>query len=369
MSKSNWEKNMSSHREAPSLRLGTAFTGVSALAALPLSTLVSDEILVSGTDTVSNLYANINITDLYAFQKPGDVSKAILIMNVNPMPPKLADAFDPGSIYEFRIDTNGDAVADVALRITFSSVESGQQFATIRRASGPEAAEMGDGGDILLQNAPVSFDSNPRITTVGDYSFFAGLRSDPFFFDLMGFCNNLSFTGADYFLHSDVFGIVLEVPNTAFGEYRTLGIWSRVQYYHHDEWLQAERLALPLLNILFNSGEDKLLFKETEPAQHRALFSQKFTSLLVKLGRSSQRAQEITQMLLPDMLSYDPVSSGGFFYIKPVARQGKTWDEIPAEIKETFERLGIPQAEQKYLAGVTAQYEITRCGRILRSWA
>ncbi|GLV58974.1 Fe-S cluster assembly protein SufB [Dictyobacter sp. S3.2.2.5] len=46
-----------------------------------------------------------------------------------------------------------------------------------------------------------------------------------------------------------------------------------------------------------------------------------------------------------------------FYYIKPVAQQGKNWDDIPLEIKDTFDRLGIPQAEQKYLAGVTAQYE------------
>src|SRR5699024_8251983 len=36
---------------------------------------------------------------------------------------------------------------------------------------------------------------------------------------------------------------------------------------------------------------------------------------------------------------------------------GKTWDEVPEEIKETFDKLGIPEAEQKYLAGVSAQYE------------
>jgi Fe-S cluster assembly protein SufB len=46
-----------------------------------------------------------------------------------------------------------------------------------------------------------------------------------------------------------------------------------------------------------------------------------------------------------------------YYYIKPVQQQGKTWDEVPAEIKETFDRLGIPQAERKFLAGVTAQYE------------
>lgn len=45
------------------------------------------------------------------------------------------------------------------------------------------------------------------------------------------------------------------------------------------------------------------------------------------------------------------------YYVKPSEKQGKTWDEVPAEIKATFDKLGIPQAEQKYLAGVSAQYE------------
>jgi Fe-S cluster assembly protein SufB len=46
-----------------------------------------------------------------------------------------------------------------------------------------------------------------------------------------------------------------------------------------------------------------------------------------------------------------------FYYIKPVQAQGRTWDDVPPDIKETFDRLGIPQAERKFLAGVTAQYE------------
>jgi Fe-S cluster assembly protein SufB len=46
-----------------------------------------------------------------------------------------------------------------------------------------------------------------------------------------------------------------------------------------------------------------------------------------------------------------------YYYLKPTTEQGKTWDEVPEEIKETFEKLGIPQAERKYLAGVKAQFE------------
>src|SRR5579862_2913818 len=46
-----------------------------------------------------------------------------------------------------------------------------------------------------------------------------------------------------------------------------------------------------------------------------------------------------------------------YYYIKPTQEAGKTWDDLPAEIKDTFEQLGIPEAERKYLAGVGAQYE------------
>ena len=46
-----------------------------------------------------------------------------------------------------------------------------------------------------------------------------------------------------------------------------------------------------------------------------------------------------------------------YYYIKPADRQGRTWEEVPEEIKRTFDRLGIPEAEKKYLAGVKAQYE------------
>lgn len=46
-----------------------------------------------------------------------------------------------------------------------------------------------------------------------------------------------------------------------------------------------------------------------------------------------------------------------FYYLKPTDHQGKTWDDVPAEIKETFDKLGIPEAEKKYLAGVKAQFE------------
>jgi Fe-S cluster assembly protein SufB len=46
-----------------------------------------------------------------------------------------------------------------------------------------------------------------------------------------------------------------------------------------------------------------------------------------------------------------------YYYVKPTEKEETSWDDIPESIKNTFDRLGIPEAEQKFLAGVGAQYE------------
>lgn len=46
-----------------------------------------------------------------------------------------------------------------------------------------------------------------------------------------------------------------------------------------------------------------------------------------------------------------------YYYLKPTDHQGRTWDDVPQEIKDTFDKLGIPEAERKFLSGVKAQFE------------
>jgi len=46
-----------------------------------------------------------------------------------------------------------------------------------------------------------------------------------------------------------------------------------------------------------------------------------------------------------------------YYYVKPTVQEESSWDDIPDSIKNTFDKLGIPEAEQKFLAGVGAQYE------------
>src|SRR6476619_2054596 len=94
--------------------------------------------------------ARLDFTDLYAFPKPGEAGKSLLIMNVhpsavvNPPGPTTAEPFSPEALYEFKID--GDAVADIAYRVRFSSSGDGSQTATLRYVEGAQAAGMsGDG--------------------------------------------------------------------------------------------------------------------------------------------------------------------------------------------------------------------------------
>ena len=99
----------------------------------------------------------LDLTDLYAFPKPGDAGKSILIMNVhpsvhdyldreNPLGPTTAEPFAPEALYELKIDTDGDAVADIAYRVHFSSSAGGAQTATLRRVEGSQASGAGDSG-------------------------------------------------------------------------------------------------------------------------------------------------------------------------------------------------------------------------------
>jgi len=46
-----------------------------------------------------------------------------------------------------------------------------------------------------------------------------------------------------------------------------------------------------------------------------------------------------------------------YYYVKPSSEEAKTWEDVPADMKRTFDKLGIPEAEQKFLAGVGAQYD------------
>jgi len=83
------------------------------------------------------------------------------------------------------------------------------------------------------------------VTQVGDFRFFFGWRSDPFFFDVNGNFNHMQFTGDDFFKDKNVCSIALELPNSELGTNK-VGIWARTIDKTADGWIQADRGGRPL---------------------------------------------------------------------------------------------------------------------------
>src|SRR5205809_8140487 len=121
--------------------------------------------------------ARLDLTDLYAFPKPSEADKSILIMNVhpsavvNPAGSTTREPFAPKALYELKIDTNGDAVADIAYRVRFSRSQGDPLSATLRRADGAQAAGPGDGGQVVIEGAPVSAGRGALVAEGVDYRF------------------------------------------------------------------------------------------------------------------------------------------------------------------------------------------------------
>ncbi len=232
--------------------------------------------------------ARLDMTDLYAFTKPGDPDKSILILNVHPSfrldspEPTTSEPFKPGALYEFKIDTNGDAVADVCYSVRFASSENGKQTATVRRLQGKQAGGMGDDGKVVVQQAPVSVGKEALVTQVGDFRFFFGWRSDPFFFDVNGNFNHMQFTGDDFFKDKNVCSIALELPNSELGTNK-VGIWA-----------------------LFLPGEKKEDYLLGQPADDDRFIGVFAHELEHSGGYSPDEAGNVARKLLPDILRYDP---------------------------------------------------------------
>jgi hypothetical protein len=260
--------------------------------------------------------ARLDLTDLYAFPKPGNASKSVLVMNVHPSavvnPPGLAttEPFAPEALYELKIDTNGDAVADIAYRVRFAVSEDGSQTATLRRAEGAQAAGTDDGGQVIIESAPVSMGRDARVTEAREYRFFAGWRSDPFFFDTQGALNNLQFTGNDFFADKNVCSIVLEMPNSELGR-KPVDLWARTLVEEVDGWVQADRGALPA-QAVFLVGTEREAYLAGQPADD-ARFVASFAHALEHTGGyAPEEARRAARRLLPDVLSYDPTRPASF---------------------------------------------------------
>ena len=253
--------------------------------------------------------ARLDMTDLYVFTKPGDPAKSIIVLNVhpsfalNPPGPTTTEPFAPDALYEVKVDTDGDAIADIAYSVQFASAADGKQTATLRRSQGARAAGVCDEGEVLVADAPVSVGREALVTSAGDCRFFCGWRSDPFFFDANGLFNNMQFTGDDCFADKNVCSIVLEVPNAALGT-TGVGLWARTLDKTGAGWVQADRGGRPL-QAVFLPGEAREAYLNGEPADDERFIGVFAHELEHAGGYTPEDAGGVARTLLPDMLFYD----------------------------------------------------------------
>jgi len=141
------------------------------------------------------------------------------------------------------------------------------------------------------------------VTETGDYRFFFGWRSDPFFFDVNGNFNHMQFTGDDFFKDKNVYSIVLELPNSELG-INKVGIWARTVDKAAEGWVQADRGGRPM-QAVFLVGEEREAYLGGEPADDDRFIGVFAHELEHSGGYTPDDAVGVARKLLPDILPYD----------------------------------------------------------------
>jgi hypothetical protein len=264
----------------------------------------------------------LDLCDLYAFQSPTDPARTVLILNANPN----ADALDPDAIYRLAIDNDGDYLNDIAITYIFAPPVNGGQTFDVFIATGQDARSAEAAGTKVVDSADVSFGTAPNVVTSGKYTFFAGSRSDAFFFDYDG-VNNLFdtsggrnftaphlggksvWTGVDSNAEANVFSMVIEVPTSELGPDPDINIWGRCSVRRDGQLLHVDRAGHPSVSSFFNTDETKEEYNASEPVHDRERWTDQFVHLMGHTGnytREEAIAAINAESLLPDMLTFDP---------------------------------------------------------------
>ena len=302
----------------------------------PGSSAAADHVDAPGlTPPGGNL--QLDLTDVYAWRARN--GNTVLAMNVNGLTAKgKRPVFASGSpavartkavTYWFRVDNNGDAAADVNIAVAFGKANRrGVQEMTVRR-----------NGKLLVEGQ-TSPSKGITINRSGAIRAYAGLREDPFFFDLDGFINILSmepgksFLGCtsprtDFFAGRNVSAIVLELPASQLTHAGSaaIGVWSATTVGTK----QIDRMGRPAVNTVFvpsnpfekDEASAKNTFNASQPKNDRAKFRGEVVDTLQVLFSLNDSAGDnkaddamkisgLADVLLPDILTFDTGKSDGF---------------------------------------------------------
>ncbi len=334
------------------------------LAIAVLAPALSTPALVRGSDHVDTA-ENTNrqgadMTDVFIFPSttPGNV---VLVMNTHGLIPAGVGAFfDPNVLYQIKIDNTGDGVEDLVIQAKFFGVGPNQKV----RIAGPlKPTRTG-----LVTNFTTHY---PTMGTINSLNFtpnpavpamrvFAGVRSDPFFFDLNQFFTILPDRGTpltgvqvnlpnpdmptvlsfrppgqamDFFINLNVMSIVIDLPRTmlapAGGKPGVIGVWETTSVFAGGySYRQQDRLARPAINEtlattstnpalgapgLVPRHETNNKANPTDDVNRIALDIQYFMTQVA--GRSQAITDVVKGVLVPDVMKADLSQTGPAAYL------------------------------------------------------
>jgi len=284
-----------------------------------------------------------DLTDVYLFPSPSDSSKVVLAMNVHPliMPGQgINTIFDPNVLYQFKIDTNGDAVEDLVIQAQFEG-RSHRQAVQIR---GPLPPIRIGALNTPLRGAPVTGSINTKITSKS-MKIFAGAAEDSFFFDLEQFFNILPdratpLTGVaiedpntpkqtswrpageavDFLSNGgyNVLSIVIELPKSMIrgSGNGVIGLWATTNVKEQNGWRQMDRLARPAVNEVFATVANNRhkINDESQPSEDNTELANDIQSFMTfPAGRSQAITNVVKAVLVPDLLKANLDGTGAAY--------------------------------------------------------
>jgi hypothetical protein len=293
---------------------------------------------------VSKVRGPLDINDVYAF-RGSDASRTVLVMTVNPAINVLGPTtFQAGAEYTLNVDTGSDAVADTRWTTTFGDPDAnGIQHYTVKQ-------------DGMALASGFTNDAKGKSQGREGVMAFADMRSDPFFFDLLGFIGSVKGQGTrtlndgnetDFFAGLNTLAIVLEVPNARIGgSGTTIGVWATTSV----NGVQADQMGRPAINTVFNgTAAHKEAFNVTAPSAQPTAMSglfrnnvigvlQFFSSLDTEGPYTAEQAGALADILLPDVIRYTlgSVAAG------PLNGRALADDVIDAELNITTGGIAFP---------------------------
>jgi hypothetical protein len=271
--------------------------------------------------------ARLNISDVYVFRGERGT---VLVMDVcsESAGPEAPKGFHPEARYEFKIDSTGDAVEDLAFRITFGARETdGTQAVELRRIVGSQAADDSAEGTVLLVGMV-----GRTLSAEGGLRLWTGRAADPFWMNpgVVEAVGHAFQNGTDVdvpapdsspvtslFSGMKVMSIVLEVPDAEllpFTHNRDIGVWG-VTALATDAggWHRINRCGLPMVSPIFAQFDDELAerLNQTAPADDAHTFREEIAGRVAAVVGCRETAsdprsygQDIADRILPDILPY-----------------------------------------------------------------